>query len=143
MRIALLVFAFCLSASGADVLSFTPFPQQGVTNFSVYYGPTNRLSTNRVHIGTATNWTVTGLPAGAVSFLYATAWTNGIESLPSNEILYTNRNFQPTIEIRLNMKIAPSLDGPRESYTNVLIARVPSTGNQKFFFMDALATLSQ
>lgn len=142
--VILFMFLPASGAFAADIITFTPFPQTGVTNFSIYYGPhPSRSITNRVHIGTSTNWVVTNVAPATAAFVYATAWTNGVESYPSSELIYTNRQFAPTIEIRLNMKVAPTLDGVREAYTNILVARVPSTGNQQFFFMDALATLSQ
>jgi len=127
--IALALLCAAWKLRGADTLTFTPSPSAGVTNYSVYYGPSpSRTSTNRIHIGTNTSWLITGVPAGSVSFLYATAWTNGIESLPSNEILYTNKNFAPTIQ--LNMILERSLDpsGPYEPTTNTLtyIAAVES-----------------
>ena len=79
----------------SDTVTFTSSPSVGVTNYSIYYGPTNRLSTNRVHIGTNTTWTITNVVPATVAFIFATAWTNGIESIPSNEIRYTNQNFAP------------------------------------------------
>lgn len=112
---------------------FTPSTSVGVTNYSIYYGPhPSRSSTNRVHIGTNTSWVITGIPPATPSFLFATAWTNGVESLPSNELLYTNRNFAPTIQLNMILERAPSPDGPYETTTNKLFFATATEPNVFF-----------
>jgi len=102
-RLALILFLLSfLSANlqAADTLIFTPSSAVGVSNNTVHYGPhPSRSGTNRVNIGTNTHWVITSTAPATVSFLFATAWASGIESIPSNELLYTNRNFAPTLRL--------------------------------------------
>jgi hypothetical protein len=96
VRSIILLLAILCPVFGADSVIFTPSSTVGVTNYSICYGPyPTRSVTNRVHIGTNTSWVITNVAPATIAFIHATAWANGIESDPSNEILYTNRNFAP------------------------------------------------
>lgn len=115
-------FFGCCNGFAADTITFTPFPQTGVTNFSIYYGPhASRSVTNRVHIGTSTNWVVTNVAPATAAFVYATAWTNGVESYPSAELIYTNRQFAPTIQLNMILERGLSPVGPYQITTNQLV----------------------
>lgn len=92
---ALLLLMCVMPAVASDFISFAPSPSTSVTNYTLSYGPTNRSTTNRIQLGTNTTYSVSNLGPATVSFAFVSAWANGLESLPSNEILYTNRNFAP------------------------------------------------
>ena len=74
----------------ADTLTFIPSDTPGVTNYSIYHGPASHVQTNRVDLGPATEWLIQGVLPKTPSFFFATAWANGVESDPSNEVAYTN-----------------------------------------------------
>lgn len=109
---------FILFIAGLNTLTFTPSTSPTVTNYTVYYGPTSRLVTNRVQIGLATSWTITNVPPSTVAFLFCTAWANGIESDPSLEITYTN--LQGTVRLNMVLEKAASPGGPYLPLTNQL-----------------------
>jgi hypothetical protein len=95
MRFLSLVLV-CIPVYGADIAVFNPSTFIGVTNHSICYGPhPTRSVTNRVYLGTNTAWVITDITPATIAFIHATAWANGVESNPSNEILYTNHNFVP------------------------------------------------
>lgn len=108
---------FILFIAGINTLTFTPSTSPNVTNYTVYYGPTSRLVTNRVQIGLATSWTITNVPPSTVAFLFATSWAGGQESDPSNEILFTNAAM---IRLAMFLERAWVPDGPYVPVTNVL-----------------------
>lgn len=141
----LLLSLLALPLLGADTITFTPSPTAGVTNYSIYYGPHPlRSSTNRVHIGVATSWPITGIPPAQPTFLFATAWTNGVESLPSNEVLWTNKNFAPTIQINMILEKGPSPAGPYLPLTNQLTYFAATEGSEYFRVrMEAVTTSGQ
>lgn len=118
---------------GAEVI-FTPSATPSITNYSIYYGPSpSRSGTNRVHIGTNTSWTITNVAPATAAFVFASAWaSNGVESVPSNEILYTNRNFAPVIQLNMILEKATSPAGPFESTTNQLTFIAASEPNTFF-----------
>ena len=119
---------FMLFIAGLNTLTFTPSTSPNVTNYTVYYGPSSRVVTNRVQIGLATGWTITNVAPATVAFLFATAWANGQESDPSYEITYTN--LQGTITLNLFLQRAVSPTGPFVSVTNVLTYTAAVEPNQ-------------
>jgi hypothetical protein len=85
-----LLLLLCLTASGQTVrLAWDPAPTVGITNYTLY-ASTNALSatnllaaTTNIPCGTNLTGTVSEIVAGRWWFA-ATAWKDGIESLPSN-----------------------------------------------------------
>ena len=62
-----------------------------LAGYHIYYGPTNRVYTNRVTVGrTATLAIIEPLAAGGTYHLAITAFSeSGVESLPSHELVYS------------------------------------------------------
>jgi len=124
--LAMLKCLMLFSVYSADVITFNPSTAVGVTNYLLNYGPTNRTTTNRIAMGTNTLWTITNLAPATVSFVFVTAQANGIESNPSNEILYTNRNFAPNT-LKLSGTDALMLQSSIDNRTWKTLAIITST----------------
>jgi hypothetical protein len=75
-------------------IAWTPNPELDVLGYHIYYGPRSRVYTNRVTVvGRQTSSArVEPLLAGATYHLAITAFnTEGVESFPSGEFVYSNR----------------------------------------------------
>lgn len=133
MKTILLFLLSFLSASFAMAAQIEWDAVSGVTitNYSVYVGPASGSYTGKVQVGTALLYRITNAP-GTVTWYRVTATSGaGVESDPSNEVAFTNRNFAPNI--RLNLQGAGTLNG--QSWTNLvqLEAYVPTTDAQAFY----------
>lgn len=119
MKLAVAYLLVLLPVIAEDAITFTPSTSMGVTNYTLYYGPyPSRDSTNGVHLGLDTVWPITGIPSAQSAFFFATAWADGVESDPSNEIVYTN--FETTIQIKMILEKSTSPGGPYTELTNQL-----------------------
>jgi hypothetical protein len=91
LLVSLLVFGSALEVSADSVrLAWDPSPEPLVTGYRLYYGTTSWVYTNVVDAGNRTEYTVTGLVAGASYYFVVTACTGaGDESAFSNMASYT------------------------------------------------------
>ena len=86
-------------------LAWDPSLDTNIAGCNVYYGVASRSYTNMVHVGKATNATISGLVEGATYYFAATAYSIlGLESDFSNEASYT----VPMALARLQMRAAPA-----------------------------------
>lgn len=81
-------------------LAWNASPDTNVVGYSVYYGyKTGDYSTN-VNVGQETNWTFLQLTKGSNYFFVVTAYNmDGVESLPSNEVIYQPVTTSPQIVV--------------------------------------------
>ena len=92
-------------AAGSVTLTWNPSTDSNVTGYRIYYGVASHRYTNMVHVGKATNATISGLVEGATYYFAATAYSIlGLESDFSNEASYT----VPMALARLQMRAAPA-----------------------------------
>jgi hypothetical protein len=82
-------------------LAWDPSPDTNVTGYTIYWGTNNGNTessaanatvdyTSRLDVGNQTTATLTNLTAGSTYHFVVTAYTaDGVESLPSNEVIYT------------------------------------------------------
>jgi hypothetical protein len=100
-------------------LAWDPSPDDTVAGYKLYSGPATATYTNAQDVGT----NLTGLvwsPIGSTSYYVVTAYlTNGLESIPSNEVTNTVTRPAPpsgtrvvTVTTTVNLLRAPSLNGP-------------------------------
>lgn len=67
-----------------------PAPGADVAGYTIYYGPAAGVYTNSLKVGNVFQATVSGLTEGAVYYFTVTDYNQaGLESRPSNEIVYT------------------------------------------------------
>ena len=86
-------------------LAWDPSLDTNVAGCNVYYGVASHSYTNMVHVGKATNATISGLVEGVTYYFAATAYSIlGLESDFSNEASYT----VPTTLARLQIRAAPA-----------------------------------
>ena len=86
-------------------LAWDPSLDTNVAGCNVYYGVASHRYTNMVHVGKATNATISGLVEGATYYFAATAYSIlGLESDFSNEASYT----VPMALARLQIRAAPA-----------------------------------
>jgi hypothetical protein len=88
---SLLVFGFACEVSAVSVrLAWDRSTEPLVTGYRLYYGTSSGNYTNSLDAGDRTDYTITGLNAGATYYFAATAYTGtGDESTFSNETSYT------------------------------------------------------
>jgi hypothetical protein len=68
-------------------LAWDPSPDTNVAGYYIYAGPSSGFYTSRIDVGNVTNATIGPLNAGQTYYFTASAYTtNGVESLPSNEV---------------------------------------------------------
>lgn len=95
-------------AFGADTvgLQWDASPSAGVANYRIRYGnfPGIYHSQNQV-APRDLDTLVTNLAYGTWYFVASAVLTNGLESEPSNEVVWTNRVFVP-----INLRLTPPLD---------------------------------
>lgn len=61
-----------------------------VRGYAIYYGRANLTATTRINAGTNLSCTISGLLVGVTYRIYAVSYdTQGIESLPSNQLTFT------------------------------------------------------
>src|SRR5438445_13898260 len=71
-------------------LAWNPDVGTDISNYNLYYGGVSGVYTNSVNVGNVTNCMVAGLQSAATYYFAVTADnTSGLESPPSNEIIYT------------------------------------------------------
>jgi hypothetical protein len=92
--ILLAIGAAVQTASGVNLSSVTlawdPSPDSWVSGYAVQYGTVSGSYTVRLDVGPVTTATVTNLMPGVTYYFVVTAYTSdGLESLPSNEVSYT------------------------------------------------------
>jgi hypothetical protein len=98
LPVSLLIFGSTLDVSAASVkLAWDASTEPTVTGYRLYYGNSSGVYTQVVDAGNRTDYTVTGLDAGATYYFAAKAYTGaGSESASSNEISYTIPGSSPT-----------------------------------------------
>ncbi|HEU6449358.1 MAG TPA: fibronectin type III domain-containing protein [Verrucomicrobiae bacterium] len=82
----------CAAVRGGQniTLKWKGIVEPDLAGYKLYYGPASGTYTNYFSTGKATNVVLSGLTAGLTYYFAATAYTtNGIESVPSNEIAVT------------------------------------------------------
>lgn len=71
-------------------LAWDPSPDDRVSGYAVHSGLQSSNYNVRIDVGNVTQCTITNLTIGSTYYFVATAYTtNGLESLPSNEVSYT------------------------------------------------------
>jgi len=96
-------------------LAWNAVEDPSVSGYALYYGPANQPATNRVDAGATTTATIAGMLANVEYRIYAVSYAaDGLESLPSNELLLTLPAIsrlklarQPDGSMRLTGRAAP------------------------------------
>ncbi len=71
-------------------LSWDPAGDPSVRGYALYYGAVGQSPGTRLDVGTSLSGTISGLTVGATYWIYAVSYdTGGIESPPSNQLLFT------------------------------------------------------
>ena len=98
LLVSLIIFGSTLEVSAASIkLAWDPSSEPLVTGYRLYYGKSSGVYTNVADAGNRTDFTATGLDAGATYYFAATAYTGaGDESVMSNETSYTIPGSSPT-----------------------------------------------
>jgi len=95
--LAVAALLFILTRAEAAVTNAAPItlawnaaPDPGVKGYAVYYGLATQSITNRVNVATNLSCRITNLIANLTYRIYAVSYDAlGVESLPSNQLLYT------------------------------------------------------
>lgn len=100
--IVLIGLLSCLTARSASVtLAYTPSTNAGVAGTKIYWGyGINPATSNSVAVVTNSSpsppsVTVSNVGIGVIHFQATSFLTNGLESVPSNDVGFTNRFFGP------------------------------------------------
>jgi hypothetical protein len=145
--VLLLSFAVCLSAAVPKItLLWDPNPvTDGVTNYFLSWrSPTNAPLPVQLSKGTNITATleVTNFSAGVVRFTVSAVNSNGITSVPSDPVYWTNRYFAPVLRLEdtntstLALQQSDKITGP---WTNV--AQTPSAPTRTTGFYRGLTVL--
>jgi|SRR3954469_19921393 hypothetical protein len=87
---AIMVCSAPSSQAASVTLGWDPSSDPDVAGYNVYYGPSSRNYTNEVDAGNSTVCSIFGLVIGATYYFAVTAYNDlGVESAPSDEIVYT------------------------------------------------------
>lgn len=77
-------------STNSSHLVWNPSTDPTVTGYNLYYGGASGNYTNMVNVGSATNFTVTGLSSYVTYYFVATTYNiSGVQSPFSNEVSYT------------------------------------------------------
>jgi len=86
----LLALFLSIATLFAVTLAWDPSPDDRVSGYAIRHGLQSSNYNMRVDVGNITQATITNLTSGITYFFVATAYTtDGLESLPSNEVSYT------------------------------------------------------
>ena len=78
-------------AAGSVTLAWNPSVSPGIAGYRLYYGTTSGSYPQVLDVGNTTTATLSGLTPGQTYHIVVTSYdTAGIESLPSNEVTFTN-----------------------------------------------------
>lgn len=100
---------FCTQPAQAVTLAWDPSPDPDVTGYAIYYGTNSGNYTTRVDVGCQTNATVEIPANGATYYFAATAYTSdGVESLPSNEVSFRPSYVAPEVEFHVSYTLYPA-----------------------------------
>lgn len=105
---------YCIYASDAVVeqlpttnvrLTWDASPDASVTGYRLYNGVVSGIYTNSVTVGNSLTGTISNLFVGTTYYFVATAYTaSGVESLPSNEVIYTVQSPRPETPTGVNIQ---------------------------------------
>src|SRR5205823_3436364 len=92
-RLVLLAFVLQLTlARGiahSVTLAWDPNQEPDIAGYNLYYGEVSRIFRTKIDVGNVTSATVPNLAEGMTYFFFVTAYnTSGLESDPSNEVIY-------------------------------------------------------
>ncbi len=89
------------SDEGAEVLlQWDPSPTFGVAGYAIKYGTESGVYTDDIHVGLRLSYTLTGLSEGETYYITASCYDDaGLESLPSNELVYTVPSTEPPVVV--------------------------------------------
>ena len=88
--VTLVAFLAFLHIASGVTLEWDPSPDAWVAGYAIHYGPNAGNHPVRLDVGNRTSTTITNLTPGISYFFVATAYaSDGQESLPSNEVVYT------------------------------------------------------
>jgi len=77
-------------------LGWTASPSQAVNNYTIYVGTAPGVYNSKVAVGNVTSGTISNLARGFTYYFNVTASdTNGLESVFSNEVLWTAAGIPP------------------------------------------------
>jgi hypothetical protein len=121
----LLCLALAVTSQSATLEWDANPPTDAVTNYVLHWG------TNVASAGTNLSYSLTNFPPGVYRFTL-TAQANGVESLPSEELAWTNRPAAPSLRIKVSLRSKTSLDGPWEQELQFTEMVLPDD-RQRFF----------
>jgi hypothetical protein len=91
-------------------LAWNAVDSPATAGYRLYWGPAIRFYTNMLFAGLSTNVSLTNLPAGQYFFAVTDYDTNGLESVFSNEVSWTNTPPPPVTNFLLSVSIQQSGD---------------------------------
>jgi hypothetical protein len=94
-----------------------------VRGYAIYYGPVNQTVTNRIDAGTNLSCTISGLIVGTAYRIHAVSYnTQGIESLPSNQLAFTPTTPNPPPLLQIARQANGSMRLSYAAGTNITCA---------------------
>ena len=103
-------------------LAWDPVDSPATAGYRLYIGPFTHMYTGMVSVGISTNVSLTNLAAGWYFFAVTDYDTNGLESVFSNEVSWTNTPPPPVTNFLLSVSIQQSSD-----FTNwMLLTNLPA-----------------
>jgi hypothetical protein len=94
-------------------LAWNRSPSLGVAGYRIYYGPVSGNYTNSVMAGNVMSNSIPGLTGGGTYFFTVVAYNaGGMESLPSNEIIFVPGIATLRISIAANRRAILTVFGP-------------------------------
>lgn len=98
--ISLILFPLFAQAARQVTLAWDPSPDSAVLGYRIHYGTTAGSYGTVLDVGSSTTATIANLSAGTQYYFAVTAYSDAIESLPSNEIAYaTSPLIPPSVQI--------------------------------------------
>jgi hypothetical protein len=109
-------------------LTWDRSPSLGVAGYRIYYGPASGNYTNSVMAGNVTSNSIPGLTGGGTYFFIVVAYdAGGVESLPSNEVIFVPGIATLRISIATNRRAILTVIGPVGRTYEIQAAQPPGT----------------
>lgn len=113
MKRLLALLALTVPVTAADVIvswDHPPDDPASIAGYEIFYGPNKQSSTNRVKVGYTNTVKIANLTNDTYSFTAFSKSTNGLYSLPSNELQV--KLPRPSTPLNVTLKLIITIDTP-------------------------------